>query len=650
MPDTFDIDARGRIIRIPENKNQPPALAEVFSVYYLMTPTEIADIKARPVTDPVRIAYFARAPLNDVDATSSSDAAQLAISMRWMTDVDAVEQAKRLMFEGRQDPPVNVNDPGLQQVLDLKANKVNPVLSGATLAQSPPVDAAGNEVTTAAFVRSAVSQAIALANSPVNTALPAVSVSGGGAIVVGSVLNGTSGSWNGQATITYTYQWFRNGVAIGGETSIDHTVVSADQGTLLTLRVRASNGIASNVEAFSAGTNIPAAAVLTLVTQPTMSGTPAVGQTLTVGNGAYNLTPTSYSRQWYRGTTLIPGATGTTYVVVAADQGFRLTAKVTAVLGTQSLTTDSAPADIPAAAPAPTPPPPPPPAGIAEAHIQSLLSPNLPFAQAKGVWGLESDGTTASINGMSDTVGFNRSDLGGTYGTKRFGKITDPADGAKKCFLFRVGRNDGLTASAPRCEVSIYHTYSNGSPYPGRIETNLLQWAFWRVRRTMAAATEEIGLQQLHQLGGNPANPFHAVVLRNGNIRADIRWNANPSSGATNGTLSSANSPLALDTWSTIVCRFKHTQNPANAPTFQLWQDGVSKLVRNDIIGYNNASYPPWFKCGLYPYGWNDPVGTGNHWPTNVPFKEFLYGAMGTIVDTGAIYSESQVRALAESI
>lgn len=495
-------------------------------------------------------------------------------------------------------------------------------------------------------MRAVVSQAIALSDSPINTVLPAVSVSGGGPIDVGTVLNGTNGTWNGQATITYAYQWFRNGAAISGSTAIDHTVVADDQGTLLSLRVRASNGIASNVEAFSAGTQIPAAAVLTLVTQPTMSGTPAVGQTLTVGNGVYSITPTSYSRQWYRGNTLIPGATGSTYVVVTADQGLRLLAKITASVGTQSLTVDSAFADIPAAAP-PPPPPAPPPSPIQSQHIKCLLSPNLLFAQAIGDWGLETDGQTPGVNELNDTTGYRRSDLGGTYGTLRFGKVTDPADGAKKAFILRVGRNDGLTSGTPRCELSIYHTYSNGTPYPGRIETNQVTWYFFRVRRIMASFSEKLILMQLHQLGGIPANPWHSVELGGTNIQAYLRWNANPVGSNQNSTITSTPSALPLDTWVTIVGKFKHTQNTANSPFFQWWQDGVSRLgPRNDIVGYNNAAYPPWLKVGLYPWGYN----TNNLWPTSIPYKEVMYGAMGAIVDTGNIYTEAQVRAYAESI
>lgn len=569
----------------------------------------------------------------------------LALALTWLLDPDAVQRARAVILEGLGDIPLDVNDPGLLALLDLKANKVNPVLSGATLAQSPPANAAGNEVTTAAFVRAKISEAIALANSPVNTVLPAVSVSGGGPIDVGTVLNGTSGTWTGQATITYAYQWFRNGTAISGETSIDHTVVADDQGTLLTLRVRASNGIASNVEAFSAGTQIPAAAVLTLVTQPTMSGTPAVGQTLTVGNGVYSITPTSYARQWYRGNTLIPGATGSTYVVVTADQGLRLLAKITASVGTQSLTVDSAYADIPAAAP-PPPPPAPPPSSISASHIIAMIDPtNTTFSGITSDWGLETDGQVVSVNGLSDANGYRRSDIGSPYGTLRFGKIDNPTDGTKKCLIARCNVNDAETSLAPRAEFSVWHTMSNGQPRPGAIKTNQVTWfGFGLNPMSFPNLDDYMVLFQLHQLGGVPANPFFSIEMQGTGIRAHLRWNATPSS-ASNQSTSSAVRDFPRNAWTYFVGKFKHGTDASQNPFFTLWQDGVQVLNRTGIIGYNSPGNPPWQKLGLYPWGYK----TSNVWDPSYPTKAILYRTPIFVVDTNNVYTEAIIRARVEA-
>jgi hypothetical protein len=73
------------------------------------------------------------------------------------------------------------------------------------------------------------------------------------------------------------------------------------------------------------------------VTRPTVTGTPAEGQTLTATNGTWTNSPTAYQYQWQRcradglGCAAIAGATGRTYVVRSADAGRTLRVRVLAV-------------------------------------------------------------------------------------------------------------------------------------------------------------------------------------------------------------------------------------------------------------------------------------------------------------------------------
>jgi hypothetical protein len=220
-----------------------------------------------------------------------------------------------------------------------KVDKVNSQLSGATLVTSPQPTAAANEVVSAAWVRARIAEIGIAGGAPVNTALPAVTVSGGGSLIVGAVLNGSNGTWTGNATITYAYQWFRTGVAIGGETTINHTIVTADLGTTLTLRVAASNGVLSNVYAFSAGTIVPPAS-LVFTANPSFTGTLTVGSTVTTDGGTTSpaTTPTV---QWYRGGVAIAGATGLNYVLVTADGGQDLFVRASSTLSGVTVTADS---------------------------------------------------------------------------------------------------------------------------------------------------------------------------------------------------------------------------------------------------------------------------------------------------------------------
>lgn len=73
-----------------------------------------------------------------------------------------------------------------------------------------------------------------------------------------------------------------------------------------------------------------------LVTAPVASGTAAVGETLTVTDGTWNGSPTSFTYQWQRDTAGdgvfadIGGATASTYVLTSAEDGHNVRAQVTA--------------------------------------------------------------------------------------------------------------------------------------------------------------------------------------------------------------------------------------------------------------------------------------------------------------------------------
>lgn len=63
---------------------------------------------------------------------------------------------------------------------------------------------------------------------------------------------------------------------------------------------------------------------------PAITGTPTVGQTLTLSNGTWSHAPTGYARQWTRDGVAISGATGATYVLGSGDSGHALRGMVIA--------------------------------------------------------------------------------------------------------------------------------------------------------------------------------------------------------------------------------------------------------------------------------------------------------------------------------
>ncbi len=84
------------------------------------------------------------------------------------------------------------------------------------------------------------------ATAPVNTVAPVIS----GTAVVGQTLSSTTGTWTGTPTITYAYQWKRNGSNIVSATSSTYTLVQADATFAITCVVTATN-VAGSAEATS---------------------------------------------------------------------------------------------------------------------------------------------------------------------------------------------------------------------------------------------------------------------------------------------------------------------------------------------------------------------------------------------------------------
>ncbi|MCJ1709206.1 carboxypeptidase regulatory-like domain-containing protein, partial [Microbacterium sp. VKM Ac-2923] len=148
-----------------------------------------------------------------------------------------------------------------------------------------------------------------------------------GAAAVGQTLTAEAGAW-APAPDTLSYQWNRSGTAISGATARTYGVVSRDAGKSLTVSVTAKKANFTTSGKTSASFAVGSA--FTTAPTPTISGTAAVGSTLTAGTGAWSPVPDAYAFQWSRNGSPIAGATAKTYVVVAADAGATLSLTVTA--------------------------------------------------------------------------------------------------------------------------------------------------------------------------------------------------------------------------------------------------------------------------------------------------------------------------------
>ena len=176
---------------------------------------------------------------------------------------------------------------------------------------------------------------------PTNSAAPTVA----GTSQQGSQLTGSAGTWAGSGTIAYTYNWFRCDAAgahclsIHGATKPTYTQGAKDVGHTLGFAVHATDTAGtSTAYASLVGPVAAANAPLASTGQPTIGGTPAVGQTLEVSGGSWNQPPTALTYQWERCNAngrlcaAITGATASTYAVTAADSTHTLVVAVAATL------------------------------------------------------------------------------------------------------------------------------------------------------------------------------------------------------------------------------------------------------------------------------------------------------------------------------
>jgi Immunoglobulin domain/Immunoglobulin I-set domain len=129
-----------------------------------------------------------------------------------------------------------------------------------------------------------------------------------------------------------TYQWYKGGTAISGATATTYTTpatVSGDTGSIFTVTVTNAAGTVTSSPATLTVNTAPA------ITTPPASQTVTVGQTATFSVTASGTAPLTY--QWYKGGSLIAGATSSTYTTpatVIGDSGSQFSVTVTNVAGT----------------------------------------------------------------------------------------------------------------------------------------------------------------------------------------------------------------------------------------------------------------------------------------------------------------------------
>jgi uncharacterized repeat protein (TIGR01451 family) len=196
---------------------------------------------------------------------------------------------------------------------------------------------------------------------PTNTTPPGFT----GSAIQDLTMNATFGTWAG-GVVSSAYQWRRcdgttglGCVDIPGATVSSYTVAAADIGSRLRVRITATNANGSTpATSIASPVVVPQAPVNTAA--PTVSGTVAVGNYLTVSNGTWTSSvPVTYSHRWERcdsaGANCAPvtGVTGSTYLLDTPDVGKRIRGVTIASNGGGAATANAAVTIVVPAPPAP---------------------------------------------------------------------------------------------------------------------------------------------------------------------------------------------------------------------------------------------------------------------------------------------------------
>ena len=193
---------------------------------------------------------------------------------------------------------------------------------------------------------------------PTNSTLPSIS----GTTEDGQQLTASHGSWTENPT-SYTYTWQRCDTSGGscsavGSDSKNYTLVSADVGSTMRVKVVAHNASGDSSPAKSDKTNVVTAGGTkpNNTSLPTISGTAQDNQTLTADHGNWSgTTPISYAYMWLRCDTagancVDNGGASQTYDVASGDVGHKLRVMVTATNSKGSDTAKSNPTAVVVAA------------------------------------------------------------------------------------------------------------------------------------------------------------------------------------------------------------------------------------------------------------------------------------------------------------
>ncbi|MEJ6002086.1 heparin lyase I family protein [Paucibacter soli] len=217
--------------------------------------------------------------------------------------------------------------------------------------------------------------------------------------------------------------------------------------------------------------------------------------------------------------------------------------------------------------------------------------------------------------------------------TLRFGLVSDTLNPARKVFALRVHKDDVLTSGAKRCEVLAPGAGSTSLPVGKDF------WFAFAIRIVEGAVTS--GDDQLLMQWHADGVPFLSLLVKDGRLRIENRFNANAQLTAANTTLVTPwrDSVVATDRWMHFVVKARISPFEKDQPYISMWRNGTPLFERRGPLGINSST-PPFAKLGFYH--WLNI----NTWDSKVPVRTIHLRHAVTVLDPNARYNESTLRAM----
>ena len=394
-----------------------------------------------------------------------------------------------------------------------------------------------------------------VANSPA-TGAPAIS----GAAQVGETLTAdTSGiaDADGLTNVSYSYQWVANDGStdtdIAGATGSTYTLVAADEGRTIKVKVSITDDAGNEETLTSAATAVVDAASNSPATgAPSISGTAQVGQTLTADTSAIadadGLDTATFTYQWVAndGTsdTDIAGAAGSSYTLVAGDQGktIRVRVSFTDDAGNHETLTGAATAAVDAA-------------------------PNNPATGAPSVTGTAQVGETltAETSGIADADGLTSVSYSYQW-IRNDGSSDSDIQNATDSSYTLVAADEGKT-------VKVRVSFTDRGGYAESLTSDATDTVSFAVQQQVAnsPATGAPAISGAAQVGETLTADTSGIADADGltNVSYSYQWVANDGSTDTDiaGATGSTYTLVAADEGRTIKVKVSITDDAGNEET-----------------------------------------------------------------------------------